>query len=186
MAMTQSEYAAHRGVSRQAVNKLVKGNKIPVGKDGRIDPAEADFALGENRARINEPKAAENAESSSSDGLTRARTAVEIYKAKQAQLAYEQKLGRVLPLDGVANAASACGESVVRIIGSLSMRAEEIAAASSTHGVAGVRAALKAIERELRERLAGAFSKMVADATTVGTEAQAEGAPADDVEGDDE
>jgi hypothetical protein len=30
LEMTQTEYARHRGVSRQAVNKLVKAGKIPL------------------------------------------------------------------------------------------------------------------------------------------------------------
>ena len=43
--MTQSEYARHRGISRQHVSRLVKLGAIRPGPDGKIDPVSADKAL---------------------------------------------------------------------------------------------------------------------------------------------
>ncbi|WP_440640266.1 hypothetical protein ACSHT2_02675 [Bradyrhizobium sp. PUT101] len=57
--MTQAEYARHRGVSRQAISKLIGNGKIPPsaivpGENGArlINPAVADHALGEGRERV--------------------------------------------------------------------------------------------------------------------------------------
>ena len=55
LEMTQSEYAVHRGVSRQAVQDLIKRGKISfIERDGEklIDVAAADRALGESRERV--------------------------------------------------------------------------------------------------------------------------------------
>ena len=43
--MNQTEYAAHRGVSRPYISRLVKLGKIPRDADGSIDADEADAAL---------------------------------------------------------------------------------------------------------------------------------------------
>jgi hypothetical protein len=162
--MTQAEYAKHRGVARQTIHKMVKAGKIPVGNDGKIDAAAADFALGENRARIDEPQASAP-QTAESIGLTRARTANEVYKARIAQLEYQKRLGNVLPKAGVIDASSRCGEVMLRIIRGLSMRAEEIAAAGTREGIAGVRTVLKAIERDQLTRAAAAFSDLAEQAT---------------------
>jgi|GEM_PF-3382622 len=161
--MTQADYAKHRGVKRQTIHKMVKAGKIPVGNDGKIDAAAADFALGENRARIDEPRTV-SAQPAESTGLTRARTVNEVYKARIAELEYQKRLGNALPKDGVVEAASTCGEVVVRIIRGLSMRAEEIMGAGARDGIAGVRAVLKTIERDQSTRIAVAFSSLVAQA----------------------
>lgn len=163
--MTQKEYAEHRGVKPPHINRLVKAGKIPLRADGTINPADADFALDKDRARVNTP--APRAPSAPGDGrgLTQARTATEVYKARMARLQYEERLGKVLPLDGVVDAAATCGETVVRLVRSVSMHADVLSAASARAGVAGLRVALKGIERELCTRIAGAFSKMAAEAT---------------------
>jgi hypothetical protein len=43
--MTQKQYARHRGVTPQYVNKLVLQGKIELNRDGRIDPKKADAVL---------------------------------------------------------------------------------------------------------------------------------------------
>lgn len=160
-AMTQSEYAAHRGVSRQAINKLVKGKRIPVSADGKIDAAAADFALGENRARLDEPRppAPPLAPTADSGGLTRARTATEVYKARMAQLAYEKQVGNALSRDGVVEATVAFGEVLTRTIGGLSRRIDEIAAAAA-RDAGSLRACLKGIEFDMRKQMADAIAKL--------------------------
>lgn len=167
--MTQAEYARHRGVKPPHINRLVKAGKIPVGEDGKINPADADFALDGGKARLNEPRdpAPASAVSADSGGLTRARTATEVYKARLAQLAYEERLGKALPLDGVVEATVSFGEVLTRIIGGLSRRADDVAAAQARAGVAGVRQCLKGIEFDMRKQMAEALAKLGASATSV-------------------
>ena len=162
--LSQAAYAKHRGTSRQAVNKLVLHGRIPLEPDGTIDAAKADFALGEHRMRVNERKAAPTTDSNSAK-LTLARAGDAFYAAKIRQLQYEKALGKALPLDGVVDAATICGETVVRIVRSLSMRAEEINAAGAREGIVGTRSALKLIERDLLARAGAAFEQMAAAAT---------------------
>lgn len=159
--MTQAEYARHRRVSRQAISKLVKAGRIPVDGNGKIDPAAADFALGEDRSRIDEPRAAAPGESS---GLTKARTATEVYKAKLAQLQYEKALGNVVSTEGVTQAAIACVEVVQRVVRRVSGLAEELAAVALKDGVPGTRVRLKQAEREILEQLSQAFDNLARDA----------------------
>lgn len=45
LLMTQSAYARHRGVSRQAVHALVRRGRVPLAENGLIDVREADLAL---------------------------------------------------------------------------------------------------------------------------------------------
>lgn len=45
MAMNQVEYAAHRGVKKQYINKLVRTGVIPLDANKRIDPVAADAIL---------------------------------------------------------------------------------------------------------------------------------------------
>jgi hypothetical protein len=97
--MTQAEYARYRGVSPQAINKQVKAQKIPLRPNGKIDVAAADRTLGETRERVtlrddvDEPPRAAPPEA---PGLTKAKTATEIYKAKLARLDYEKKTGELI------------------------------------------------------------------------------------------
>jgi hypothetical protein len=101
--MTQAEYARYRGVSPQAINKQVKAQKIPLRPNGKIDVAAADRALGETRERVTlrddvdePPRAAQVMAAPEAPGLTKAKTATEIYKAKLARLDYEKKTGELI------------------------------------------------------------------------------------------
>lgn len=171
--MSQVEYAAHRGVSKQAVGKMIKAGKIPTTiRAGRkmIDAAAADFAMGENRSRVNsddeDPRDAVGAgyapgfgasdggrgsgASSASSGLTKARTASEVYRAKIAELEYLERVGRLVPIDDARQAMERCAEMLVRAIDQLPTRADDLATAFSRNGVAGLRDALKGASRDLR------------------------------------
>ncbi len=53
LLMTQADYARHRGVSRQAISKLVKSGKIAIDDAGKIDAVAADLELGEAVERVN-------------------------------------------------------------------------------------------------------------------------------------
>lgn len=169
--MTQTEYAAHRGVSRQAISKLVKAGKIPPSAfvDGKIDPAAADFALGENRERIFAADVDEGDEfggadptfgsaagtrSVSSDSgvarLTQVRTAEVLYKARFAELAYDKEVGKLLETKDVTRAMERCAAVIVRELEGLPNFADDIAAAIAKDGLPGARQALKNIARNVR------------------------------------
>jgi hypothetical protein len=156
--MSQADYARHRGVSRQAVHKLVKAGKIPL-HGSRLDPAEADFALGETRERIDAPRLMRSAPASfmpesSSAGLTKARTASEVYRAKVAELEYNQRVGRLVAIDDVTRSMERCAEAMVRDLEQLPSRADDLAAAFTRGGSPALRQALKDLGREMRRTLA--------------------------------
>jgi hypothetical protein len=98
--MTQSEYARHRGVSPQAIHKQIKAGKIPLLPNGKVDAVAADRALGETRERItirDDVEEAPRAAAPPADaGLTKAKTATEVYRARLAQLEYEERTGKLI------------------------------------------------------------------------------------------
>lgn len=169
--MTQAEYARHRGVSRQAVNKAVGNGKIPVHDEGgvkKIDAAEADRAMGLNVARVLADDGAADAPPDRpegalpSSGLTRAKTATEVYRARLAELEYNERLGKVRPIEDVTFGAQRCAEVVLRAISRLSGRADEMNALCAKDGVLGARTCFKMIERDLRKLAADEFARLAA------------------------
>lgn len=121
LEMSQAEYARHRGVSPQAINKQVKARKIPVLPNGKIDAAAADRALGETRERVTirddvdadeTPRAAPAPVAGA--GLTKAKTATEVYRARLAQLEYEERTGKLVP---AAAAAREWARALTKVIG---------------------------------------------------------------------
>jgi hypothetical protein len=121
LEMSQAEYARHRGVSPQAINKQVKARKIPVLPNGKIDVAAADRALGETRERVTirddveadeAPRAAPAPVAGA--GLTKAKTATEVYRARLAQLEYEERTGKLVP---AAAAAREWARALTKVIG---------------------------------------------------------------------
>lgn len=170
---TQAEYARHAGISRQAVNKLVAREKIPVREDGKIDFVAADLARENDIERLDDDLDEPDRPSPSS-GLTLARTASETYKAKRQQLLYERDLGNLVPVAGVVEATSVCNALIVRIVRRLSNRAEELASAAQKGGAQNVRGVLRGIERDMLRQFAEAFEKLATNA--------ASGAPAPEPE----
>lgn len=117
--MTQSEYARHRGVSPQAVHKQIKAGKIPLLPNGKVDAVAADRALGETRERITirddveeAPRAV--ATPAAGAGLTKAKTATEVYRARLAQLEYEERTGKLID---AAAAAREWTRALTKVIG---------------------------------------------------------------------
>ncbi|MCW4114754.1 hypothetical protein NPA31_007230 [Aurantimonas sp. MSK8Z-1] len=166
--MSQVDYARHRGVSKQAVGKMVAAGKIPThpGERGQklIDAAEADFVLDANRLRLDErpepPTAASivsaptaSRDSSASSGLTQARTETERYNARMAELKYRQMVGEVIPTEDVRRAMERCAEILLRGIDQLPTKADDLATAFQRAGVSGVREVLKTAARDLKQAL---------------------------------
>lgn len=119
--MTLADYARHRGVSKQAISK---NKKIPRLPNGKVDVVAADRALGEARERITiRDEAPESASVSpepfaaprpaESAGLTKARTATEVYNARLKQLEYEERTGKLI---NAADAAREWGRTLAKLV----------------------------------------------------------------------
>lgn len=178
LEMNYAEYAKHRGVSRQAISKAIASERIPktcirTRPSGAkvIDVAAADLALGQTQSRINEPapsnanfadsaaaagegEGAAAAPASDAPGLTKARTETEQYRARLAQLEYEQRIGRLVSIEDVTLSMERCAEVLVRDIDQLPAEADDLAAAFARDGAAGLRVALKETARRIRGRIA--------------------------------
>ena len=183
--MTQAAYARHRGVSKQAINKAVKLGKIRLHEEnGRkgIDPAEADRALGLNAQRVisgeADGPAVRGMVRQAAPGLTQARTATEVYRARMAELEYNERLGKLRPVEQIEEGAVQCFDIVVRSLGGIVGRAEEIDARAKREGVTGVRDSLRRLVRDIRNTAANEFRKLangeVIDAPAASTEFESE------------
>ncbi len=125
--MNQAEYAEHRGVSRQAINKLVKAGKLELTADGKIDAEAADRVLaggldpgrqfaaslqgGGARASASdelddEGDAPPAAAAPQSSDFSRVRTVREAALAGQAQLELQKMRGALLDRKEVEDAFS--------------------------------------------------------------------------------
>lgn len=169
--MTQAEYARHRGVSPPAINKLVKAGKIALDENGKIDAAEADFKLGEDRSRINQrdvdAPGDDEARPGGVSGLTQARTVGAVYDAKMAELKWRAMAGELVRVPAVSEAAMQLIEACQRSV-RLSGHADALLAAALKDGATGIRMVLRAMEREVLTRLCESFEKLVADAVAAG------------------
>jgi hypothetical protein len=175
--MTQAAYARHRGVSRQAIHKAVDAGKIKLREQGGgrkgIDPAEADRALGLNVQRVLAGAEDESASAEASagqarapsHGLTQARTATEVYRARIAQLEYEERVAKLRPIEQTEIGAQRCGEVILRAVDGLVGRAEELNARAIKEGTAGVRSGLRAIVRDLRTVIARELARLASGDT---------------------
>jgi hypothetical protein len=170
--LTQADYARHRGVSRQAIGKAVRLKKIPVHLVGGcklIDPAEADFALGVDIARLSDQQPIEQISSvrggSKPDGLTAARTENERYKTKMLELLYRKRMGELVELSDVKNAVQVLAASLVEVLERIPT---ERAQFLSGGGVIETRIKLKAIIREARIEVSQAYAKVVEDIAAAG------------------
>lgn len=101
--MNASEYARHRGVSKEQVRKYIEGGKITarrVGRGYQIDAAQADRELDANRSP---DRGGRNGGPDELGGGARAgvsfahaRAVRETYAARILQLDFEQKSGRLV------------------------------------------------------------------------------------------
>lgn len=166
LEMNIPEYAEHRGVSRQAIGKLVTEEKIPFRRQGRsvfIDVAAADRVMGETRERVGTRDDA-GSSGAESGQLTKAKTATETYRARLAQLDFHERTGKLIPVEQLTDAAVAAAEQVVLIFNSLIHHAPRLAAAGKK-GEGAVRTVLKEIVRDMRANAAREFEKLPIAAT---------------------
>jgi hypothetical protein len=174
LLMTQAEYARHRGVGRSAVADYVKRQKIElVEKDGSkwVDAAAADLALGAARERVtlrDDPAPIASGEDmapmrapAEGAGLTKAKTATEVYRARLARLEYEKAIGQVVEAEGVHRATVTFAEVFVKILEMPLQRIEPLMAAAA-RGVSDYRAALRTLITEQRARSVAELQKLPA------------------------
>ncbi len=148
---TQVEYAAHRGVSKQAIHKLRKAGKLRMA--GRmVDVAASDLELDESRERV-------RVAPSSGATLTKAKTATEVIRARTAQLNYEALTGRLVPVEDVHAEARLLAESLVHVFGLALLRIDDLFLAAGG-GIGEFRLALKQLERDMRTEGSQAFTKV--------------------------
>lgn len=175
LLMNQVQYAEHRGVSKQFINKLVNTNKITLDENGLIDVVATDLLLGETAERATVDRSERGDGTSANAQLTKAKTFGAVYDAKLSQLKYERERGNILPVEGVAEAAAECGEHLVRLInGSLSARAD--AFVGHAKDVPMMRSFLKGIETDMLGKISALFAKLEADAVASGREHAADDA----------
>ena len=169
--MTHQQYADHRSamghsISRSYVSRLVREGRIPLNKNRRINPADADVALDGTTERIrvdtvpDDPSAPGD---SASAELTKAKVDTEIYRARIAELNYLRQVGELVPIEDVTRSMQACAETIVRAIDRLPAAADDLSTAHSRGGAKQVRAALKILARDLRQPVADNMRLLAAE-----------------------
>lgn len=170
MIGSQAAYARHAGISKQAVNKLVKQGKIPLNEDGQVDFATADHARRQNgdpARRMAAPDPADQQAAPETGGLSfsKARTAREAYQAKMVQLEYERQLGQWLPRREIEDAMVASGRKIRQGLDGLIGWADELDAAARNGGSEAVRALLKEKVRGLESMVVESLNVLADDET---------------------
>lgn len=170
--LSVSALAAERGVSKQGISKQLErwakaGSPVATRRDGRallVNVAEYDSRRGDlvDLAKVQGDRTKKKADSSDSADPTYTREQARRmgYQADLAQIELRTKLGELVPVAALEQAAVDCGEVLVRVIDQIATRADEVAAAVAKEGVPGARAVLKAIARDLRSRAAEEFAKL--------------------------
>ncbi len=186
MIGTQAAYARHVGISKQAVNKMVKQGKILLTADGGIDFAEADHARRQNgdpARRMSEasaqidggsgpPKYGKNdlapsraAPETGGLSFSKARTAREAYQAKIIQLEYERQLGQWLPKREIEDAMVTSGRKIRQGLDGVISWADELDAAARNGGTDAVRVLLKEKVRGLETMVVESLNLLRNDET---------------------
>lgn len=166
-----AEVARRKGITRQSLNervdRLEADGLIKVKREGRsklINVAEFDRVVGDVGDAVKEGAAITRAET---EGDAEKNPALRDHQSRAAQytadlkyLDLEERLGRLVPVAEVEDAAQKSAEATVRIVDRLPTFADAIAAAVGKDGPAGARAKLKEIARELRTAIAEAMGEL--------------------------
>jgi DNA-binding MarR family transcriptional regulator len=94
------------------------------------------------------------------------------YEADLKKLDLDERLGKLLPIEGVQAAAARMAEGLVRVIDQFPTRADEIAAAVAKNGTVGARDCLRAMARDLRNKLASEARLLEAEGLRLQAEAE--------------
>lgn len=167
-----AEVARRKGIARQSLNervdRLESEGRIKVRRDGRsklINVAEFDRVVGEVGDAVKEGAAITRAEAEAvgddkNPALRDNQARAAQYTADLKYLDLEERLGRLVPVAEVEDAAQKCAEATVRVVDRLPTYADAIAAAVGKDGPAGARAKLKEIAREIRQAIAEAHGEL--------------------------
>lgn len=179
MIGSQTAYARHVGISKQAVNKMVKQGKIPLTANGKIDFAVADHARQNNGdpARLVAmappiPPPEYNVddlppEKAAQSGLSfsEARAEREAYQAKRVKLEYERQIGLLLPKREIEDAMVASGLKIRLGLDGIIDWADALDATARNGGAVAVRAFLKEKVRNLESMVAESLNLLADDET---------------------
>lgn len=188
--MSLSEVAELKGISRQALSKRVAKleaegllqTKPGGGGTKLINVAQYDRVIGAVGDAIKEI-AAETVKETAPDApaaapaLRDAQTRSAQYTADLKFIELNEKIGALVPVADVADAATRAGEAIIRVIDRLPSHADVLAAAAGKDGIGAVRSELKSIARDLRQSIADAFTAMAGTAKPVTLDTVAEAEP---------
>lgn len=181
MQGSAAEYARARGISRQAVHKLIDQGKIPARRDGRnvtIDFAAADRARNDSRARAvvddalsgadedadeEEAPAAAASPARPQSSLNAVATREKFYRSELLKMEVAEREGRLLPREALVLAANEASRAIGRDIDQLAAFADEITSVALARGVAGVREILRERARQMRVGMARHLATLAAD-----------------------
>jgi transcriptional regulator with XRE-family HTH domain len=124
--ISQAELARRLGVSRQYVNKLVRGGTLPL--TGKKLDAASSIAILEQMANPGRPTKATmpslgtSSQPNKGPTLAEAKTMKEVYLARMARLKYEEEAGKLVPKADVESRAADIGRVVKQNILSIPSR----------------------------------------------------------------
>jgi DNA-binding MarR family transcriptional regulator len=173
-----TDLARARKVSKQALSKRVlrlegqgllttklgpRGQKlVNVGEFDRIAEETLDAKQAQNGRKSSAAAPDDSGDEPFSPVLAREQARKVAYQADLAKLQRDEKLGKLLPIENIAEAAAQCAEALNRVIDQLPARADEIASAVAKEGEAGARAFLRSVARDMRERMADEMQRLAA------------------------
>lgn len=149
--MNQKEYAAHLGVAPSRITALVQQGRIPKERDGSIDPAKADAALGKSldrakQAALRGALATPSGEAGgrtaetppqASDGapvgqFNRAKTVDATFVAKLRELEYRERIGGLIERDAYAKGCQDAAAAMAAELDNLVHRLAPVVAGESS------------------------------------------------------
>ena len=153
--MTKAQYAKHRGVTPQAISKLVKNDRVLVTEDGLIDSDISDVLLAEFSDQDSTTSQLAN-KLSGIDSYARQRTILTQYKAELAKIELDKAKGMVVDADQVRRAAFDTARRVRDTILNLPDRIAPLVATAD-----GVHAIRTLLDTELRKALLELYNEFI-------------------------
>jgi hypothetical protein len=173
--LSVAELARLKNLSRQSVHervrRLVETGHLTTRGEGRslrVNLAQYDLAIGSTGDAAREAGAATKAmvdvDAPTSSAFRDAQTREKQYAADLKYLELQQRLGELVPVAEMKEAAVKMGEAVVNIVTRLPSHAEVLAGAFTKAGIPQVRSELNDIVRSMRVEIADAFGVIAENA----------------------
>lgn len=170
LMLSIADIARRKGVSKQAISKRVARleqlGQIATHKGPRgtvlVSLAEYDRAVGETSelAHVQAPQPKVTAVADAEHSYTREQAREKAYAADLKKLDLDERLGKLVPIEHVQQAAVRLAETLVRLLDQLPTRSDDIAAAVGKEGSPGARRVLKEIGRDARETMARELERL--------------------------